>query len=226
MNSTEARQTACMNAMTELIDYLRRGTDARETTEALLRRYVSAGAILEAGERQLSSTALSASEAKLLALIPALTRSIERSSWGEHPLLNNVRDCTRYLHARFLGVPYERFYALSLDEDGTLIRSTLLAQGTLDETPFYLGGLLKCAVDTDARAMVLSHNHPGGTLQPSRADIACTAEAREALTMLGIPLIDHIIVADGRGVSFRQNGFLSVDASCRAAFNVRWLENR
>jgi len=223
VSSVEERRDACLNAIDELLCYLRRQQDS-DIARELNARFDSPGAILEAGAHELSKTSLTANEARLLALMPPLVRSIERTAWGSHPRLDSARACTRYLSTLFIGMPCERFYALSLDGTGLLTAVTLLGQGTLDETPFYLGALLKGAVETDARCMVLSHNHPGGTLQPSRADIDCTKQAQQALQKLGITLVDHIIVADGMGVSLRQNGFIDISPEQDARLCVDWLK--
>ena len=57
-------------------------------------------------------------------------------------------------------------------------------------------------------AVILSHNHPGRTLRPSQADVDCTMEALRALTAVGVPLLDHVIIAGDRAVSLRANGYI------------------
>ena len=74
-----------------------------------------------------------------------------------------------------------------------------------------LGHMLQSVVTANASAVVLSHNHPGGTLRPSQADVKCTLDALASLFPLQISLLDHIIIADGNAVSIRDNGFISSD---------------
>ncbi len=134
-----------------------------------------------------------------------------RTELGEHPKIDSLNRAGEYLRTLFVGVPIEQFHLLCLDESGRLIQSRLLQSGSVNETPFYLGNVLQCAITAGASALVLSHNHPGGTRRPSQADIYCTLDALEALYPLKITLLDHIIIADGEPVSLRVSGYISND---------------
>ena len=218
-------QARCLNAVEDALAFLRRDGSAPQALEALKKRFCSAGSLLEAGAYELEQSGLTAGEARLLSLVPGFARQSLRSRFSPHPKLENVFAATELLKALFLGIPFEQFFVLNLDASGRLISTRLLGRGTLDETPFYLGDLLKCVVEEGAQAVILSHDHPGGTLQPSRADLDCTREAAQALELLGVALIDHIIIADGRGVSFRQNGLLPMAPGLCPALNRRWLKD-
>jgi DNA repair protein RadC len=83
---------------------------------------------------------------------------------------------------------------LMLDVKSCIIRSKLLAEGTIDEVPFYLQKIVKEAVRANAKKVILAHSHPRGSFKPSKNDIDLTIKASEQLRGVGIILLDHIIV--------------------------------
>lgn len=198
-----------MRAVQELLGFLRKDDSPKATMAELQERFLAPSAILETTPHELGKVSLSESEAQLLSLIPGLTRHAMRTSLGDHPMLGNLLSAAQYLRTLFIGVPIEQFYLLCMDESGRLIQCRLLQSGSIDETPFYLGNLLQCVVSTGARAVVLSHNHPGGTPRPSQADVRCTIDALRALLPLNVTLLDHIIIADGRAVSLRLESYIA-----------------
>ena len=129
-------------------------------------------------------------------------------NYGEHPKLTRLPAAAQYLKSLYIGIPIEQFYLLCLDSSGRLIECLLLQKGTIDETPFYLGHLLQALVTAGADAIVLCHNHPGGTPRPSQADVRCTLDALRALHALGVVMLDHVIIAGTQTVSLRENGFI------------------
>ena len=144
----------------------------------------------------------------LRALIPSLARYTASEAFGARPALTNLHAAAAYLKARYIGIQVERFSLLSLTSAGRLIEYTILQDGTLDETAFYLREVLRTVARTKADAAVLCHNHPGGTKRPSRADLDCTLNALRALKPLGVALLDHLILAGEDAVSLRADGWL------------------
>ena len=98
----------------------------------------------------------------------------------------------------------------------------------MDETPFYLAHVLQSITATDASAIVLSHNHPGGSLRPSQADILCTVEALRALQPLDVMMLDHIIIGNGQAISLRNTGFIAAsiwaDQAPSSALLRNWID--
>ncbi|MGN0801390.1 MAG: JAB domain-containing protein [Candidatus Faecivicinus sp.] len=228
MTASERRQKRCMSAIRDVLKFLRKKDSPDETLKQLKAHYLSPSSILESGYCSLSRESLSESEALLLSLIPDLTRHCLNMQYGEHPRLNKFSIAGEYLRTLYIGVTVEQFYLLCLDASGKLIECRLLQKGSVDETPFYLAHLLQGVATTEARAIVLSHNHPGGSLRPSQADVRCTIDALRALLPLGVPMLDHIIIADGQAVSLRDTGFISVslwdDQDPSSALLQNWLD--
>jgi len=222
------RRRRCLAAIDDALKQLRKKNYPDDLLSRLECRFLSGSGILESSAYILSTEGLGEAEAQLLDLIPDLSRLTKREQYGDFPRLNNFALAGDYLRTLYIGVPIEQFYALCLDDSGKLIRCTLLQTGNVDETPFYLDTLLQAVIVSGAKAVVLSHNHPGGTARPSKADISCTVTAISALYSIGIPLLDHIIIADDQAVSLRSGGYINtalwLDQDPASALLRRWLD--
>lgn len=211
MSASERRRQRCLKAIENVLKFLQKDDSAHEITIRLQERFLSPNSILEANMTALAGDILRDSDAQFLSYIPSLTRAALSGRYPPHCRLTTMQAASDFLKPLYIGVPIEQFYLLLLDASGRLIECELMQKGTLDETPFYLGHMLQSVVTANASAVVLSHNHPGGTLRPSQADVKCTLDALAALFPLQISLLDHIIIADGDAVSIRDNGFISSD---------------
>lgn len=229
MNSSVRPQQRCSKALDDILKYLQRAKYDPETMNHLEERYLAASGILETDLYELKQD-LNLREAQLFSLLPSLTRYSLRHSYGEHPRLATLNDASGFLRSLYIGVAIEQFYLLALDASGKLIECRLLQKGTIDEAPFYLSHLLQAVVTTGAKAIVLCHNHPGGTKRPSKADIHCTLNALRALYALGVIMLDHVIVADDEAVSLRENGFVRGaiwdSQSSKSKLLAHWLDGR
>lgn len=131
-----------------------------------------------------------------------------RAEAQAHPLLNNWDRLTGYLSAALARERVEQFRVLFLDTKNRLIADEAQARGTVNHTPVYPREVVKRALELGATALILVHNHPSGDPTPSRADIEMTKEIRQAAGMLGIVIHDHLIMGNGRHLSFRREGLL------------------
>jgi len=102
----------------------------------------------------------------------------------------------------------EQFRILFLDRKNVLIADELQQQGTVDHTPVYPREVIKRALELQASAIIMVHNHPSGDPTPSKADIDMTREVLEAGRRLGVTLHDHVIVGRGSHRSFKAMGLL------------------
>ena len=102
----------------------------------------------------------------------------------------------------------EQFRILFLDTRNRLIADEAQARGTVNHTPVYPREVVKRALELQATALILVHNHPSGDPTPSRDDIEMTREVVAAARALSIVLHDHVIVGNGRWLSFRREGLL------------------
>jgi DNA repair protein RadC len=102
----------------------------------------------------------------------------------------------------------EQFRILFLDRKNNLIADEEQAKGTVDHVPVYPREVAKRALELNASALILVHNHPSGDPTPSEADIAMTERVNTALNVLGITLHDHVIIGQATDASFRSLGLL------------------
>lgn len=163
---------------------------------------------LESSRFALMQAGLSRLDAYYYSMIPNLARTAACQERGLRPMLNTVSRMAEYLQALYIGVHEERFYVVLLNNNGRLIRSALLQKGNEDSAPFYLRPVLYTALQDAAKYIVLAHNHPRGTLRPSREDLLCTLRALNAVAAAQIPMLDHIIIARHRAVSIRDTGLI------------------
>lgn len=102
----------------------------------------------------------------------------------------------------------EQFRVFFLDRKNILIADEEQAQGTVDHVPVYPREVVRRALQLNASALILVHNHPSGDPTPSEADIAMTHQIEAAAMTMGITLHDHIIIGKSCEISFRSEGHL------------------
>ena len=113
-----------------------------------------------------------------------------------------------YLGAKLAGFEHEVFAVLFLDSQHHLIRYVEMFHGTIDSASVYPREVVKEALKHNAAAVILSHNHPSGHPEPSQADKTLTARLKEALGLVDVRTLDHIIVAGNKRVSFAELGLV------------------
>lgn len=183
--------------------------DTNELAHALLKRYGSLSAVFEADPADLMSVpGIGKNSAVLLTLIPSLARIYFKDKWGKKPRLNNTAKAGEYLVALFSGRQYEAFYVVCLDAQNRVNHPCMVHEGTIDQAPVYPRLIVEAALRHQAHSVILAHNHPGGSLEPSQADLNVTRKIVTALEAISIRVLDHIIVADGKYFSFADHGLI------------------
>ena len=227
MSDHNTRSERALRAAEAMLAHLHPKEDASGLTRMLAEHFGSADAMCRADPHMLEALGVHPHDALLLNRLPELARLTQRSHFDRFPMLGTLADASEYLTAAFHGLQVERFYLFCLDARGRLREQVLLQDGTVDTALFDLRGLLAEAVRTRADAVLISHNHPGLTMRPSNADIQSTVDAIHALTAVGIPLLDHVIVAGDRAVSMRDGGFIRASLWLNQHVNhpllVNWL---
>ena len=122
--------------------------------------------------------------------------------------LTNPDAVRRYLSARLRGHSQEVFACLFLDNRHRIIAFEELFFGTIDGASVHPREVLKRALVHNAAALILAHNHPSGVAEPSRADQSITQRLSDALALIDIRVLDHIIVGDGPAVSLAERGLM------------------
>lgn len=122
--------------------------------------------------------------------------------------LTNPDSVRRFLIAQLRGHDQEVFGCLFLDNRHRLIAFEELFRGTIDGATVYPREVVKRALTLNAAALILAHNHPSGVAEPSLADRAITHKLRDALALVDVRVLDHIVVGDGPAVSMAERGLV------------------
>jgi len=148
--------------------------------------------------------------ARLKAVHEMGLRSLEmRASRG--PKFADAAVAAAYLQRRIGFEPREHFACLFLDVRHQLLHWEVLFKGSVNQAHVHPREVLRRALEVNAAAVILSHNHPSGVAEPSQADILLTRELRGLLLRIDVRVLDHIIVAGGRYVSLADRGLLAQD---------------
>lgn len=143
-----------------------------------------------------------------LKIVEAASRRLARSKVMQRPVLTSWQALLDYCHTAMAHAEIESFRVLFLDRKNVLIADEAQARGTVDHVPVYPREIVRRALELNASALILVHNHPSGDPTPSQADIAMTEQVRNAVQVMGITLHDHLIIGKSRELSFRSEGLL------------------
>ena len=177
------------------------------TAAELLNHFGSLKTVIEAPTAALARYTTPATAEKLAALLPIIR--LYRSREAETPRqIGNRHELETYCKALQEGNRTEHFYLISVNAQCRIISADLISEGSLSEAPAYPRRILEIALNNNAHSVFLCHNHPGGTCAPSREDIASTIQLQRVLSTIGIMVLDHMIVANGKCYSMAQNGDL------------------
>jgi DNA repair protein RadC len=183
--------------------------DTKPIARALLARFGSFANAIAAPLNELREVeGLGEAGAAALRTVQAAALRLARAEVMDQPVLNNWDRLLDYLTVALTRERVEQFRVLFLDTRNRLIADEAQARGTVNHTPVYPREVVKRALELQATALILVHNHPSGDPTPSRADLEMTQEIKAAAGSLGIVLHDHLVVGNGRHLSFRREGLL------------------
>jgi DNA repair protein RadC len=148
-----------------------------------------------------------AKRAELLAVMEMARRALAQQVAAE-PVFDAPERVKDYLALHLGGLEHEVFAVLFLDSRHRLLRLEEMFRGTLTQTSVYPREVVKRALALNAGAVVLAHNHPSGTAEPSRADEMLTQMLRQALALVDVRVLDHLVIGRGQVVSFAERGLL------------------
>lgn len=143
-----------------------------------------------------------------LKIVEAAAQRMMRARVINRPLLGSWDALLDYCHTAMAHRETEQFRILFLDRKNVLIADEEQARGTVDHVPVYPREVVKRALELNASALILVHNHPSGDPTPSEADISMTCQVQDAAHALGIALHDHLIIGKSRELSFKSQGYL------------------
>jgi DNA repair protein RadC len=197
----------------ELLEYILGLAIPRRDTKPLAKRLLDEfgdlPAVLAAPPAELSRVeGLGEGAAAALKFVEACAVRSAQTAVTGRPLLANLDAVVAYLHARLAHRATEEFRVLFLNNRNLLIRDEALGDGTVNAAPVYPREIVKRALELNASALILVHNHPSGDPTPSREDISMTRTVAAAAQPLGVAVHDHIVIARSGHSSFRTMGLL------------------
>lgn len=206
------RGAASLSDAELLAIFIRSGTAGRTAVDIareLLSRFGSLRGLLAAEYEDVTGVAGlgPAKFAQLKAVLELGQRYLGESIRPGQPL-SDPEAVRRYLAARLRDLPYEVFCCLYLDNRHRVLAFEQLFRGTINGAAVYPREVVKQALARNAAAVILVHNHPSGVAEPSRADETLTHRVREALDLVDIRVLDHLVVGDGEMTSFCERGLL------------------
>ena len=148
-----------------------------------------------------------AKRAELVAVLELARRALAQRL-SERTVLATPEAMRQYLQLQLASRPYEVFAVLFLDVGMRMITLEEMFRGTLAQTSVYPREVVLKALHFKASHVVLAHNHPSGSAQPSKADETLTRTLKAALALVDVQVLDHIIVAPGEALSMADRGFL------------------
>jgi DNA repair protein RadC len=183
--------------------------DMKPLAKALLDRFDDLAGVLSAEPKALS--AIAGMHPAGVAALKAVREAAVRLKWAgidKRDVIDSWDKLLDFCNAQIARGPVEEFHLLFLDRKNALIRHERQQRGTIDHTPVYVREVVKRALELNASALILVHNHPSGDPTPSKADIAITRDIVKAAAPLGVTVHDHVIIGRGRHTSLRALGFL------------------
>ena len=197
----------------ELLEFLlfagMRQCDTKPAAKALIARFGSFAAVLDAEPAALQEVkGVGEAGAAALKSVGLAARRMARGKVSNQPVLSSWQALLDYLAIDMANLNHERVRVLYLNAQNRLIADVVVHDGTIDEGAIYPREVIRKGLDIGATALILVHNHPSGSPEPSRADIAITTRIAEAGRHLGVVVHDHVIIGGDSHVSLRAKGLI------------------
>jgi DNA repair protein RadC len=197
----------------EVIEYLlmtaipRR--DVKPLAHSLIKRFGSLAGVLNADTKALAlHPGMGETSAAALKIVAVAARRLARTVLRQQPVLGSWQALIDYLTIDMAHLTVERVRVLFLNTQNMLIHDEHVGDGSIDEAAIHPREVIRRALDLGATALIIVHNHPSGSPQPSRADIQVTNRIAEAGRLLGIVVHDHVIIGREGHVSLKAKGLI------------------
>ncbi len=194
-------------ALELLLTYSVARRDTKPIAWALLKRFGSLSAVLDATPEELESVqGVGRGTAIFLKLIRGIFKKYMFDEVKERVAIRTPQNVIEYCQASLSGKKEECLEIIYLSVRNTIINTEIVASGLIDRVAVTPRTIVECALLAKASAIILVHNHPSGDASPSQDDITLTREVIRAAELFGISVHDHIIVGKGSHYSLKANG--------------------
>ncbi len=183
--------------------------DVKPLARSLIQRFGGLAGVFNADTSALAKhPGMGETSAAAIKIVALSARRLARAQVREKPVLASWQALIDYLTIDMAHLTLERVRVLFLNSQNMLIHDEHIGDGSIDEAAIHPREVIRRALDLGATALILVHNHPSGSAQPSRADIQITNRIAEAGRLLGITVHDHIIIGREGHVSLKAKGLI------------------
>ena len=188
--------------------------DVNPLAHELINTFGSFRGVLEATPQQLMQVkGVTERTAALLGLMLPMFRRYTADLSQSRTVIANRLDAQRYCISLLAGRRNEHFYIIGLDASSTVVGAPMICSGDISEVPAYPRQIVQAALALNAHSVVMCHNHPGGIARPSQQDIETTEQLIDALSAIGIVVLDHLIIVGNNCYSMSLQGDLAFATS-------------
>jgi DNA repair protein RadC len=186
-----------------------KGQGVLQLAEALILKFGGIAGLMRADVADLRRVkGLGQAKSAELAAVLEIARRALSAELVARPVFDAPAKVRDFVALQIGGLGYEVFAVLFLDNQHRLIKLETMFRGTVSQTAVYPREVARRALELNAAAVILSHNHPSGTAEPSRADEHLTQQLKSALALIDVRVLDHLIVAGGGVLSFAERGLM------------------
>ena len=183
-------------------------SDTNEIAHELLNKFGSLHGVFEAGMEDLMSVnGISRHSAVLIKMIPELFVVYGRDKVRDIQKINSSDDAKQFFIPRFYGKVREEVQLVLLDDKMNIIKWVKIYEGSVNSANVPIRKIVEIAIENRATNVIIAHNHPTGLILPSKDDLRATAKVREALALVDVKLLDHVIVSDNEAASLKDSGY-------------------
>ncbi|MGD8483899.1 MAG: DNA repair protein RadC [Thioalkalispiraceae bacterium] len=207
-----ARGPAALSDAELLAIFLRTGTQQHSAVDLgrkLLNSFDGLRGLMDASQQQIcQQPGLGMAKYAQLQAVLELSRRHMAETLERTDVLTDPNATRRYLMARLRDYPHEVFACLFLDNRHRVIVYQELFHGTINGTSVHPREVVKRCLAHNAAAVILAHNHPSGVAEPSQADIKLTERLQEALALIDVRVLDHVVIGDGESTTLAERGLI------------------
>ncbi|CAM4079812.1 RadC family protein [Pseudoalteromonas byunsanensis] len=186
-----------------------RGMNAIELAQSLLTQNHTLDNLFNASLSEFSALkGLGTAKYVQLQAVLELSKRYLKERCHRETLFDSPQAVSDYLTIQLRGLSHEVFMALYVDNQNRLIKDEILFTGTINAASVYPREVVKAALKHNAAALIFAHNHPSGVAEPSQADKLITKKLQNALALVDINVLDHLIVAGNQCISFAHRGLI------------------
>ena len=206
-----AENMESIEALQHLLQFSEVKDSSEDVANKLLDHFGSLKNVLEAMPAQLMAVpGIGKATAGLISTILPFYRIWEKESMKSRTEISSLTDAQRYCLSLLAGKRVECFYVVALDAQNKLLGTRLISEGSLTEVNAYPRKIVETALNYNAYAVLLCHNHPGGSNNPSAADIENTKKLQSLMYDIGIRLLDHFVVSNNEAYSMTLHGDIRI----------------